>query len=481
MTNLKTMLSSLLSAKIMLFFLLVTLVSSLIVGETLTLEPSPKNIPEPRYDMHRLEKLHRSNRWIQSEKIRIYCGWPMSTYWPRIKKDFSGNFFEFLDKVAEAGFNVALIGDIGNWNEKDWSASFDCPATAALYARLKGLRVIWHMGYLYRKPAEKAAEEIGTKYGEFMTRTGQVYKACPCPLDEKLWQDRFENSILKALAWEKEHNVRISCGCHLDVEPQCEQEECLCNRCFSGFLKTEGLDEQALPKPDERFAYLTDNQLLEDYHLYLSERLISILTPLRERVLKASGRPGYLFSFYPGHVFDRAGWMCRAMARALGNAEAPVLLWDDAMYWNGYTGSYKHILKNQEAMRQYLGYEPLYLPSIDYVLEDIRYPTYTPERAAHEMYLLNCSSPGTFCFGEKARGKTVWESHEPYWPVFKEMNERLLKNGLIKSIGLHTPWFWERMKLQALKESVDQRIRTYSAARESKEKKLKPNEAGNKP
>jgi len=424
-----------------------------VVGQT----PQAPVTPAPHYDMRQLAGLHPSNRWIQKEKMRVFCGWPLDTFRYRRNKNITHTVYDYLDQAAEAEFNTVILGDVGELGWVNREFLFDCASSAAIHARLKGLRVLWHMGYLYIKPAAQAKEEVGVRYRAVTPRTGKVYTGFPCPLDEKHWQDKFDSSILKAIAWEKEHKIRLTCGYVLDVEPQFELEECVCDRCFGGFLEKKKVSPPTPLKPEERFGCLTRDNLLDEYHDYLTEELVKILLPLREKVLKATGDPAYLFGFYPGHAFGRASWMCRAMARAMGTPGAPVLIWDDAMYWNGYTGSYRHIEKCQEFLRTYLGYEPLYLPSICYVTAP-RYPSYTAERAGRELYLLNGSSAGTLCYGEIATGKSLWESTEPFFPAFRQANERLKKDRYIESGGPSVPSWLERRKLQSLKAEIDQRI-----------------------
>mgnify|MGYP006291126453 FL=1 len=113
-----------------------------------SLMPVSVAMPVPDYDRNRLERLHPGLDWIRSEKIRIYTGWAMDTFRWRTRERAEHTVYEVLDKVAEAGFNCVTVGPVLplGWVKHEYT--FDCAVSTACYARLKGLRVIWHCGYL---------------------------------------------------------------------------------------------------------------------------------------------------------------------------------------------------------------------------------------------------------------------------------------------------------------------------------------------
>jgi len=415
-----------------------------------SLLPASVELPEPRYDMDRLQALHPDLQWIREEKLRVYCGWAMDCFRYR-RNNGKHTVYDFLDKVAEAKFNVAVVGTTPPLGWIDGDYTFDCACSGALYARLKGLKVIWHASYL----DHATYEEVGKKYPATVNRKGVAATRAVCPVDGAAWEKYFRTSVLRALRWEKDNKLDLSIGVWIDVEPQYQAHECYCDQCFDGFVRHQGLRPAKALGYEERFPYLLEKKLVEEYQQYLQDSLVAILRPLRRKTIKAFGKPSYLFAFYPGHVFGRGSWVGLAMAKALGRREVPVMIWDDEMYWNGYTGSHHHIARCQDFLRKTLGYEALYMPSIDYFTY-AKYPSYTPERADRELYLLNRSSPGTFCYGEARKGKPMWESHMPFFPAFKRMNERLKREGHIRSLGLQPPENPERLK--KVKAVIDRRI-----------------------
>lgn len=417
-------------------------------------------LPEPpQYDLKMLSGLHPSNQWIVKDKIRIFTGWPMDTFRKR-GTDGTHGVYRILDRAADSGFNVVTIGPTGPIGWLPSSYTFDCASSAALHARLLGLRVIWDGLYLNQAMEAK----IGTTYRAAIDRSGTAKIASgrglneniSCPLDRQVWRDKLQDA-LAAQEWERINNVDISCGYLIDIEPQMGLEECYCDTCFNGFMTKKGISpEQHLPIV-KRHQYLSKNDLLKEYQSYLEETLTGILRPLREEMVKASGKPGFFFMFYPGHVSGRTSWMGLALAKGLGHPEAPVIVWEDDTYYCGYAGSQKHLYANRTLLRNTLGYEPLYLPSTLFAHSISRQPKWGVERAEREWYLLNRWGPGAIAYNEHPADAVPFTS-------YKQAHERLKREGGFRTLGLNLPAEKERIKLESLKAVVDGRIAAYCEA-----------------
>ncbi|MGC8977507.1 MAG: hypothetical protein ACP5OB_07825, partial [Candidatus Ratteibacteria bacterium] len=169
------------------------------------------------------------------------------------------------------------------------------------------------------------------------------------------------------------------------------------------------------------------------------------------------------FSFYPfndWYLNPEKAWWQVGIAKGLGKKEIPVFVWDDNCYWTGYTGNQNLPKKGQEFLREKLGYEGIFLTSIDYITYP-HYPQYSPEKAGLEYYYLLRTGAGTWLYGENnpEKGQDIWKNHLPYWEYFKKANERIYEEGIIKKIELDLPDTQELKKIEKLIEKIKGRIR----------------------
>lgn len=435
-------------------------------GQTVDLEallPGSVNIPEPSYDPSLLSGLHSDNRWIATQGLRLFTGWAMDTFRGR-KSDGSHVVYRILDSVADAGFSAVVVGPTEQLGWIDSSYTLDCALSAAIHARLNGLRVIWGTGYLNAGMQGR----IGTDVVSAVDRTGKSFPTTSSPLDARVWRDHCRDSVSRAIAWERAHGVRLGIGCYVDVEHQMGLEECYSDLCFAPFLEEQQIKAPGPIPPGERHRFLLDRGLVPAYQDYLKQRLLPILRSIRETIVEQSQQPGYLFVMYPGHVSGRTAWMGQAMALALGDARAPVVLMEDDTYFSGYTGSYSHLNRDRETLRKILGYEPLYLPAICYLIHIDRYPTWSPERVERELALLNRWGAGTIAYQCAAPGKETWEGNAPFFPVFQRVYRRLRQDGTISAEAQARPASPEREELLRLKAEIDARIRSHCARNKAK-------------
>lgn len=232
--------------------------------------------------------------------------------------------------------------------------------------------------------------------------------------------------------FEKKENVDIFDGVMVDLEPYRDGID-FSDIVFYEFLKRKNTNEKV--PVEKRKIYLLKNKMIDDYRNFCEDYLSEILSEFRGKIQKEKE---IFFSIYPfndWYLNRENSWWQVGFVKGMGKREIPVFVWDDNPYWTGFTGNQKLPLKGQEFLREKLGYEGIFLTSIDYITSP-RYPQYTPEKAGEEYYYLLRTGPGCWLYGENnpERGKNIWENHLPYWEYFKRANERLFNEGIIKKI-----------------------------------------------
>ncbi len=376
--------------------------------------------PAPSYDTGRLDGLLPELAWIRQERLRLYAGWPTAT---GKVKGATHTVARFIDKIAESKFNLAtVVVDTEN------PYLFREGLLASIHGRRAGLRLLCNTGYVW-SGSSQAKIQAYEGVRRVIDAKGMERAELVCPLEDKILNAGLADRIDKVLAWEDAEGLPgFFSGVLFDMEVFKESRECFCDNCFDGYLAEKGIPERI--ERTRRKVFLLKKTLLEDYQAWQEERLVILLKRVERDIHKR--RPGFLFCFYP-YLFNN--WTTRAVLKGIGRKDIPALGWDDSTYFTGYSGNAAHVKNALGFTRNYLGYEPLYLPAIDYVTYP-KYPAYTPEKAGLEMFLLTCSSSGSVCYGENRPDRNLWESHLPYWPEFRKANERLLRDGIVKSIEL---------------------------------------------
>lgn len=122
---------------------------------------------------------------------------------------------------------------------------------------------------------------------------------------------------------------------------------------------------------------------------------------------------------------------------------------DDQLYWNGYSGNPGYMKRIRNGTIKYLGYEPLYVASIDYADYTGKYPPYTFERAGREVYLMTRNAVGNITYiGSRNPNVDLLEDQRPYFEKgFSQAHSLLKDDGIIDKVVTTPPIGKERQKL----------------------------------
>jgi len=237
------------------------------------------------------------------------------------------------------GLNTALIKD-GRFQiyKELWQAWGD-----AAQAQQIALMPVLNFG----GPEERKA--LAGQYLPYTDRAGNVLPATPCPLDSAYWaaalRARFAElaqlSITTALA-----------GLVFDTEMYGSEigiyrDNCFCDACWKKSLPPGPSPKErgdALPfgegrggvSPAERFAYLAEHQLVEQYTAFQIAQLAGMLAELETYLHRINPNLSFGFLAY----LD--SWFYEGLIRGLGTPTRPVLVFPENSYITGYSAAIRH-------------------------------------------------------------------------------------------------------------------------------------------
>ncbi|MCM8806910.1 MAG: hypothetical protein NC926_02985 [Candidatus Omnitrophica bacterium] len=399
------------------------------------------------YDINKLKDISKKLNWIKEERIRGYCGWLTNI---ERRPEYKHNIYQVIDKIDECKFNLIVL----RYYPYKKSPSLNGESLLAmLYAKKKGLKVCAHLGYI-------GNIEVG-KYNWWIDENGDIRsywsRNLPSLFDENFWKDRFYKVIKELIDFEKKENIDIFDGVMIDLEPYRGGID-FSDIVFYEFLKRRGIDEKVDLK--KRKIFLLKKKLLDEYRIFLEDYLAEILSKFRDKIHKEKEIFFALYPFNDWYIKPEDSWWQVGICKGLGKKEIPFFVWDDNCYWTGFTGNQKLPEKGQKFLREKLGYEGIFLTSIDYITYP-RYPQYSPEKAGEEYYYLLRTGPGAWLYGENnpERGKNIWENHLPYWEYFKKANEKIYKEGIIKKVENERPDKNYILKIDKLMEKIKERMK----------------------
>ena len=183
----------------------------------------------------------------------------------------------------------------------------------------------------------------------------------------------------------------------------------------------------------------------------MADMIRRTLSPVRAR------NPELVFCFYPYHHYNM--WQTRAALAGTSTRRAPSIPWDDHTYWTGWTGKPQHVETTRTDVIDYLGYEPFYVCSIDFASAP-RYPSYTPDRAGREFYLLNRAATGMIAYADSRNHREdLLENQRAYFTEgFAKAHRPLAADGVIDQAAPKPAAGAKKAKLQRALEMLHSEI-----------------------
>ncbi|MCH2130878.1 MAG: hypothetical protein MK179_17175 [Pirellulaceae bacterium] len=155
-----------------------------------------------------------------------------------------------------------------------------------------------------------------------------------CPLDRKLWEKLFAPHLPAIReGWLD--------GIHLDVEAYDAYSFdwpgaglCYCDDCFGKYVELK--QPGTVVPPEERYVWLTEHALLEEYLLGLQQRLTKLIRDIATEIRQI--HPTFGFSCYPDWIPDQptTSWRMQAIALGLHHPDAPFIVVNSTPYWENH-------------------------------------------------------------------------------------------------------------------------------------------------
>jgi hypothetical protein len=346
-------------------------------------------------------------------KFEIYVG-PVSGF-------KEPEIFEFIDLIKRAGFNSIFL-PIGFSEDALKIYKYSSEKDFKIFIKIGGVP--------FDKNLRIAINEKGKE------------ERLNCPIQKEVWQFLYLYTKKFFDKFKGEDFLKNIAGIYFDVERFVDADICYCDECFYSFLKSKNIKEEV--KIFNRKRYLFEKNLMREYTEFERERMIDILKEIEEKIHEVN--PELIISYYPlfwrkpffpkslftllmpekfppplwWHFYRKSGWVSLAVIKGLGKKESPVLAWDDYYYWSGYSSDPYYPDRVKKFLRNYLGYEAWWFPSILYVTSCRFKGEFTPERAYNEYKkLVSISNYGAILYGESEKGKSLWETHEKFLKEFE--------------------------------------------------------------
>ena len=264
-----------------------------------------------------------------------------------------------LRDLSLAGFNTVFLG---SWN---WGVDFSTEKGLNAWVRKVeqwveaagryNMRLIPYVGWACAKNEARAAGE----YRKTLSLR-EIDGPRPCPLSKEYWERTFLRRALAVARLSKKHPSIVGFGLdpesyHFGAWYRKESEkrkmkspgwgsvvffsndECFCDHCFLGFLKSRGMPQPEVAADGKaRFEWLKDKGLSKEYYKYLDDELCALTTALREKVHAVN--PDFVFAvMLLGHTGASYHWWCSGASRGLGTPRLPAFDYDERTYTSGFT------------------------------------------------------------------------------------------------------------------------------------------------
>ncbi|HRU07453.1 MAG TPA: hypothetical protein P5137_16945, partial [Candidatus Brocadiia bacterium] len=318
-----------------------------------------------------------------------------------------------------------------------------------------GARTMLCVGYVWTRN-----DDPDMKLRRFVGPTGVADKHAVCPLEPLPWRQDLIEPALYALAEASRLGVPdLFFGVWFDTEVLAEMgaalgernANCLCDGCWSAFCAAHPGLKPAEPPATRGKALLLAGKT-GAYKAWQKQAVIDMirreLQPVRQKA------PALVFGFYTYHGGE--SWFTEAVLAAISTPRAPAIPMDDRTYWTGWSGKPTHVDKIRQSTIRLLGHEPLFAPSIAYCSPErnddgsSRYPSYTPDRAGREAYLLLKSSLAAVMWGgSRDPKKDLLVDQTPHYTEgFAKAIKQLETEGAIDQAAPKPPQGEERQRLQ---------------------------------
>ena len=283
--------------------------------------------PEP------VGELHPKLKWVRTQRVRALWGaqnlydtyGTMEGVSSQTKTDKTK-----AEVLADAGFNVAIIGMQNDPKNRSYVAGFEdvLPANVAA-ARQHGLAlwVKWRYGSDHQEP-----------YHRYRAPHGKPAERTCCPLDTHYierhvgrWAVRVAEAGADGFVIDTEMYLSDVAG---------YAGPCACDYCFRTYLDAFAANGDPIydtVAPDDRGAWLRQHGIWGHYSLYAARRIEDLYDGIRARCQAAN--PAFVFGYAPTteHV--------PGMTRGLGTSSVPCFVLGEAEYTTGPTTLMLHDLR----------------------------------------------------------------------------------------------------------------------------------------
>ena len=329
--------------------------------------------------------------------------------------------FSHLDQLRDAGFNAALV-KFKRFNVEHvrlW-------AERAAEAKIRFFPVIDFA-------AAAELDEFKDIAIPTVLRDGTVVPGAPSPIHEEYWRRAVMDRVV-ALA-HLANDVPIE-GVLVDFELYVAESQGVFTYTddadYSDFAVADFLKARNTPDlnigQQETASWLGEHDLLEEYRLYLRERVQQIATEIKEAA--ADINPEMKFGLLPYIITDQGGelratWFLEAVASGWGTPSRPVMVLSEHFYRRGYTADVPRHL----AYLEQSGVDALFIPGI--VLS-----AFHPSALASNSYRLAAASDGYWIFTtyslaaprESLTGAyRISYPAEDYWQVLSHLNAEITR------------------------------------------------------
>jgi len=301
-------------------------------------------------------------QWLRDERLRAGYGSPKNE--------------TVVLRMRDVGMN-AIVHAVGYFDGDNPDQVADMRTKAEL-CRQAGVKLFVSVFYFTRD----AGRPIDAR--KYVTADGEE-RSAPCPLDWSYWEKAILPQAMALAELAKE--VPIA-GFVLDTEMYNSDRAhiysnmgCFCDECYDGFLSGRSGVSSAPRDKAQRYDWLEEKDLLDDYYDYLRKETRSVAAKVRARI--EAVKPEMLLGFL---LYDH-NWYYRGLVEGLGTAEMPVMVFDESTYTQGWGPLGMQMVQ--------------YFPSMDYnafYLPGLWLAFLSPERIESEAYYCGANSDGYWIF-----------------------------------------------------------------------------------
>ncbi|MFV1967901.1 MAG: hypothetical protein ACC628_20915 [Pirellulaceae bacterium] len=242
--------------------------------------------------------------WWKQQKMRVMWG-----QWPHAREDKSADFWG-ADLPRHLFRNIASAGETV-FVEIRWYKPTHTHAQYAPEFGMKYFATLFISDLRNAHGKQRAITDTGELSGE---------KRPWCPLDQTAYENVFVEPHLEGA------RQGIVDGIHVDWERYGgagEAEICYCDDCFSNLSDFKKAEEE-LPEKSNRFAWVTERDLVDAYKENFSQRRFEMFSRIGKKLRAA--KPDLLFSSY--------GTLFSDFTRAMNTPATPFIFLDSRHYAN---------------------------------------------------------------------------------------------------------------------------------------------------